>query len=146
MTVTPPTGQTVYTGWIQPTDVQRAHGIKPHAEEDKRRLELVCRGLNKAVQDWRPDLPVPTVTVADGAFDPATFAPAFDTVPGAEIRTHWDDRITLGLTKLAHAWYTGLGTGSIPDQYDGFTGVPPMFTRDVEQLLEIGRGFRPVAV
>jgi hypothetical protein len=134
---------TVYTGWIQPNDVKRAHGIVPHAPQDEERLALVCAGLNKAVMDWRPDLPVPTVTVSGGAFDPEVFSPAFDS-GGGEVRTDWDARITLGLTKLAHAWYTGLGTGVIPDQYDGYTGPPPMMTRDVEQLLEIGRGHRPV--
>lgn len=134
---------TVYTGWIQPRDVARLHGIVPHAQQDELRLALVCDALNKTVSDWRPDLEIPTVEVTDGAFDPATFSPAFDTAPG-EIRRYWDARITMGLLKLAHAWYTGLGTGSIPDQYDGFTGPPPMMTRDVEQLLEVGRGFRPV--
>jgi hypothetical protein len=135
--------KTTFTGWLQPNDVKRAHGIIPHAAQDEQRLLLVCKGLNQAVIDWRPDLKVPTVTVHDGAFDPAVFAPAFD-VSAGEIREHWNDRITLGLIKLAHAWYTGLGTGSIPEQYDGFSGPPPMMTRDVEQLLEIGRGFRPV--
>lgn len=133
----------LWEGWIQPNDVKRAHGIVPHAPQDQQRLEQVCKGLNKTVKDWRPDLPVPTVSWHSNAFDPAVFAPAFDTAPG-EVRKNWDDRITLGLSKLAHAWYNGLGTGAIPDQYDGFSGPPPMMTRDVEQLLEVGRAFRPV--
>lgn len=133
----------MFTGWLHPNDVKRAHGITPHAAQDEQRLALVCQGLNQAVIDWRPDLPVPTVSWHQNAFDPKVFAPAFDTAPG-EVRKDWDARITLGLIKLAHAWYTGLGTGVVPDQYDGFSGPPPMMTRDVEQLLEIGRGFRPV--
>lgn len=133
--------EVTFVGWIQPVDVKRAHGIVPRSPQDDQRLSLVCRGLNQTVAEWRPDLVEPTVTVPDGTSD--DYSPAFDTVPG-ETRTDWNDRISLGLTKLAHAWYTGLGTGVIPDQYDGYVGPPPMMTRDVEQLLEVGRGYRPV--
>lgn len=136
---------TVWIGWVQASDVARLHGIVPHAQQDERRLELVCDALNKTCIDMRPDLPIPTVddSTAVGPFPGGVFSPAFDGRTGATY-TDWNPRITMGLLKLAHAWYTGLGTGSIPDQYEGFNGPPPFMTRDIEQLLEIGRGFRPV--
>ena len=54
-----------------------------------------------------------------------------------------NDRITLGLVSLAQRMYSGLGTGGV-EQYDEQFGVPPVISREIEQLLEVGRGFRPV--
>jgi hypothetical protein len=53
-----------------------------------------------------------------------------------------DTRITLGLVALAQRMYSGLGTGGA-EQYDDQFGIPPVISREVEVLLEIGRGFRP---
>jgi hypothetical protein len=128
------------TGWIQPADVTRATGLAPHSTADAGRLTLICQGLNRAVGQWRPDLPVPTL---DGDFDPATFAPAFDSHDGLTV-TGWDPRITLGLVSLAQRMYSGLGTGGA-EQYDPDVGLPPVMSREIETLLEINRAFRPVA-
>lgn len=54
-----------------------------------------------------------------------------------------DDRITLGLVALAQRMYSGLGTGGA-EQYDAEFGIPPVISREIEALLEINRGFRPV--
>lgn len=126
------------TGWIQPIDVTRATGIVPHAPQDQDRLSLICNGLNAAVASWRSDLEVPTIT---GDLDP-DFSPAFDLHDGLTV-TNWNPRITLGLVSMAQRMYSGLGTGGL-EQYDSEFGVPPIISREIEVLLEVGRGFRPV--
>jgi hypothetical protein len=57
--------------------------------------------------------------------------------------TSGDDRVRLGATMLAQRLYARRNAGEVA-AFAEFGGPPPTVDRDIEFLLEVNRGFRPV--
>lgn len=134
-------GKAWLIGWATYFDVRSALGdsvaITP---EDSRSIRLATQAANWYLMNARPDLPVPWQDEKTGPFDGA-FNSAFQNRLSSDV--HWlNPQISWGVTQLALRWHKRYGTDTA--SFGEFGGSVPAIDKDIEQVLNVNRAFRPV--